>query len=67
MMQQLATKSHLQNEILIFDEINGILKNMFHFLIKCGFALKIVNFFDKITIFHQIRLIIASKCTEVQD
>ena len=60
-------------KFLIFDEVNGILKNMFHFLIKRGFALKIVNFFDKITIFHQIRLynynnyIIASQCTEVRD
>ena len=37
---------------------------MFHFLIKCGFALKIALSFDKTTIFHQIRFP-AWKSTEV--
>ena len=40
--------------------------NMFHFVIKCGFALKIALFLDKTTNFHQITLFVL-KFTEVQD
>ena len=62
-----ATVSHkflLTNETFIFfDETNDKLKkiipfcvlNMFHFVIKCSFALKIAFFFvDKTTIFTKL-------------
>ena len=60
--------------IWFFDETNGQLKkvipfcvlNMFHFVIICGFGLKIAYFLNKTTIFYQIRLL-AWKFTKVQD
>ena len=59
---------------LIFYETNGKSKkvilfcvlNMFHFVIKCGFALKMAEFFNKTTICHQIGLL-AKQFAEPED